>query len=91
MAERAQRKERMIEQLASSYRDWMEEGFDDSPGGAQAREDVERALRERSRIGRLTHVCESLQKQRASAGPRGLKAEGVGHGWCAARVRNPTT
>ena len=63
MAERAQGKERMLEQLASSYRDWMGEGFDDSLGGAQAREDAERALRERSRIRRLTHVCENLRKQ----------------------------
>ena len=43
VAERAQRKERIIELLASSYRYGMEEGFDDSLGGAQAREDVERA------------------------------------------------
>ena len=37
VAVRAERKELMLEQLARSYRDWMEEGFDDSLGGAQAK------------------------------------------------------
>ena len=71
VAERSQRKELMIEQLASSYREWNEEGFGDSQGGAQAREDVERALRERSRIGRLLHVCEkSAETTRRRWAPR---------------------
>lgn len=91
VAERAERKELMLEQLARSYRYRMEEGFDDSLGGAQAQEDVERSLRERSRISRLTHVLENLQKQRAAVGARGLAAEGVGNGWFAASTRQPTT